>query len=66
MLPEEEGVELSGGRVVEVLWAPFSAAPHLLQNSLSRAGIAKHDGQGLNSVSFPRSYFIRPDCFQQL
>ena len=54
MLLEEEGVELRGWCTVLVaaLRAPSSGAPHLLQNSLSWGGVAEHDGQSLNWLSF--------------
>jgi len=54
MLWDEEGVELRGWCAVSVaaLGAPSSAAPHLLQNALSCGGMAEHDGQSLNWLSF--------------
>jgi hypothetical protein len=62
MLLEEEGLELRGWRTVSVaaLGAPFSGAPHLLQNSLSCGGTAEHDGQSLNQLSLRGRIF--KDC----
>jgi hypothetical protein len=55
MFLEEAGVELRGWCTVSVaaLRAPSSGAPHLWQNSLSWGGVAEHDGQSLNWLSFP-------------
>jgi hypothetical protein len=57
MLLEEEGIELRGWCwvLVATLAAPSSAAPHLLQNSLSWGGTAEHDGQSLNWLPFQYS-----------
>jgi hypothetical protein len=61
MFLEEEGVELRGWYEVSAsaLRAPSSAAPHLLQNSLSWGGAAEHDGQSLNWLSFPPQAIYR-------
>ena len=68
MFVEVEGVELRGWCTVSVAAprAPSSGAPHLLQNSLSGGRAAEHDGQGLNSLSFPAPLIDQTGMHPQL